>query len=70
VRDAYDKVAEHMRSLGIGYVIPSIGFLKITEVFPLEEEGGAHAGPVGFGAAAPAAVSEYTADLDNEEEGD
>jgi hypothetical protein len=67
VRDAYDKVAEHMQSLGVGYVIPSIGFLKITEVFPLDEEGGSNAGPAGFGAPEAAAVSEYTADLDAEE---
>ncbi len=70
VRDAYDKVAEHMRSLGVGYVIPSIGFLKITEVFPLDEEGGSNAGPVGFGAPEPAAVSEYTEDLDAEADED
>ena len=68
VRDAFDKVSEHMRSLGVGYVIPAISFLKITEVFPLDEEGGSNAGPVGFGAPQPASVSEYTADLDAEEE--
>jgi hypothetical protein len=64
VRDAYDKVAEHMRSIGVGYVIPSIAFQKITEVFPLEEEGGSNAGPAGFGAPEHAPVSEYTEDLD------
>jgi len=37
VRDAYDKVASHMRKVGIGYIIPAITFQKITEVFPLEE---------------------------------
>ena len=64
VRDAYDKVSEHMRQLGVGYVIPSVSFMKITEVFPLDEEGGSNAGPAGFGAPEPAAVSEYTEDLD------
>ena len=37
VRDAYDKVAKHMNKLGVGYVIPSIAFQKIVEVFPQEE---------------------------------
>lgn len=43
VRDAYDKVRKHMAKVGIGFVIPSIIFQKITEVFPLEEQGGSHA---------------------------
>jgi len=43
VRDAYDKVQKHMSTVGLGFVIPSIAFQKITEVFPLEEEGGSHA---------------------------
>jgi len=47
VRDAFDKVAGHMRNLGIGYVIPSIAFQKITAVYPLDEtEGGRPATPV------------------------
>jgi hypothetical protein len=46
VRDAYDKVAGHMNSLGIGYVIPAITFQKITEVFPLDEVTGAQQLPV------------------------
>ena len=37
VRDAYDKVAKHMNQLGVGYVIPSIAFQKIAEVFPQDE---------------------------------
>lgn len=68
VRDAYEKVSDHMRSLGVGYVIPSISFMKITEVFPLDEEGGSNAGPAGFGQSEPAAVSGYTKDLDTPEE--
>ena len=32
-----------MSKVGVGFVIPSIVFQKITEVFPLEEEGGSHA---------------------------
>ena len=43
VRDAYDKVRKHMSKVGVGFVIPSVIFQKITEVFPLEEEGGSHA---------------------------
>jgi hypothetical protein len=43
VRDAYDKVQKHMSTVGLGFVIPSVVFQKITEVFPLEEEGGSHA---------------------------
>jgi hypothetical protein len=43
VRDAYDKVRQHMSKVGVGFVIPSVIFQKITEVFPLEEEGGSHA---------------------------
>ncbi|MGY8942302.1 MAG: DUF4494 domain-containing protein [Flavobacteriales bacterium] len=42
VRDAYDKVSKHMSKVGIGFVIPSIAFQKITEVFPLEEQGGSN----------------------------
>ena len=37
VRDAYDKVSQHMNQLGVGYVIPSIAFQKIIEVFPQDE---------------------------------
>jgi hypothetical protein len=32
-----------MSTVGLGFVIPSVAFQKITEVFPLEEEGGSHA---------------------------
>ena len=38
-----DKVRKHMSKVGVGFVIPSVIFQKITEVFPLEEEGGSHA---------------------------
>ena len=37
VRDAYDKVSQHMNQLGVGYVIPSIAYQKIVEVFPQDE---------------------------------
>ena len=37
IRDAYDKVSQHMNQLGVGYVIPSIAFQKIIEVFPQDE---------------------------------
>lgn len=43
IRDAYDKVRKHMSQVGVGFLIPSISYQKITEVFPLEEEGGSHA---------------------------
>lgn len=43
IRDAYDKVKKHMNTVGVGFVIPSIVFQRITEVFPLEEAGGSHA---------------------------
>tara|TARA_B100000768_G_scaffold166123_1_gene169219 strand:+ start:851 stop:1396 length:546 start_codon:yes stop_codon:yes gene_type:complete len=42
VRDAYDKVAQHMSKVGLGYVIPSVAYQKITEVFPLDEVGGSN----------------------------
>ena len=34
--------SKHMSKVGIGFVIPSIAFQKITEVFPLEEQGGSN----------------------------
>lgn len=37
VRDAFDKVATHMNAVHVGYLIPSIVYQKISEVFPLEE---------------------------------
>ncbi|PCJ82324.1 MAG: hypothetical protein COA49_02155 [Bacteroidetes bacterium] len=37
VRDAFDKVATHMNAVHVGYIIPSIVYQKISEVFPLEE---------------------------------
>ena len=37
VRDAFDKVSGHMNQLGVGYVIPSIAYQKIVEVFPQDE---------------------------------
>jgi len=39
VRDAYDKTGEFMKTAGIGYVIPAINYTKISEVYPLSEEG-------------------------------
>ena len=42
VRDASIR-CKHMSKVGVGFVIPSVIFQKITEVFPLEEEGGSHA---------------------------
>lgn len=43
IRDAFEKVKKHMNKVGVGFVIPSIVFQRITEVFPLEEVGGSHA---------------------------
>lgn len=37
VRDAYDKASGHMNAVKVGYVIPSVVYQKISEVFPLEE---------------------------------
>ena len=37
VRDAYDKASGHMNAVKVGYIIPSIAYQKISEVFPLEE---------------------------------
>jgi len=37
VRDAYDKSAGHMNAVKVGYIIPSVVYQKIAEVFPLEE---------------------------------
>ena len=37
VRDAYDKAAGHMNAVKVGYIIPSVVYQKIAEVFPLEE---------------------------------
>jgi len=34
VRDAYDKVSQHMNQLGVGYVIPSIAFQKNHRSLP------------------------------------
>ena len=60
--DAYDKVAGHMRNLGIGYVIPSISYQKIAAVYPLDEtEGGRPATPVT--AALAASVDEETGEV-------
>ena len=60
VRDAYDKVTEHMRTAGIGYVIPSVAYQKITEVFPLDEQGGSNA--VGIEVRAP--LEHHDADIE------
>ena len=37
VRDAYDKASGHMNAVKVGYIIPSVVYQKIAEVFPLEE---------------------------------
>ena len=37
VQDAFKKVTAHMNSLNTGYLIPSVVYQKISEVFPLEE---------------------------------
>ena len=37
VRDAYDKASGHMNGVKVGYIIPSVVYQKIAEVFPLEE---------------------------------
>ncbi|MDA0728901.1 MAG: DUF4494 family protein [Bacteroidetes bacterium] len=60
VRDAYDKVAGHMNQLGVGYVIPSIAFQKIAEVFPQDEW------QVVDGQEQPKAMSSSTADRELE----
>lgn len=39
LRDAYDKVMLFMKSASVGFVIPSINYTKISEVYPLSEEG-------------------------------
>jgi type I site-specific restriction-modification system R (restriction) subunit len=37
VKDAYEKVITHMNSVQVGYLIPSVVYQKIAEVFPIEE---------------------------------
>jgi hypothetical protein len=37
VKDAFEKVNVHMNSVGVGYLIPSVIYQKVSEVFPLEE---------------------------------
>ena len=37
VKDAYEKVTTHMNSVQVGYLIPSVVYQKIAEVFPIEE---------------------------------
>ena len=37
VKDAFEKVSVHMNQLSVGYVIPSIAYQKIVEVFPQDE---------------------------------
>ncbi|MCH2200081.1 MAG: DUF4494 domain-containing protein [Flavobacteriales bacterium] len=38
VRDAYDKTSDFLKTSISGYVIPSITYTKIVDVFPLAEE--------------------------------
>ena len=37
VKDAYEKVKTHMNAVHVGYLIPSVVYQKISEVFPIEE---------------------------------
>ena len=37
VKDAFEKVKTHMNAVHVGYVIPSVVYQKISEVFPFEE---------------------------------
>ena len=37
VKDAFEKVKTHMNTMSVGYLIPSVIYQKISEVFPLEE---------------------------------
>ena len=37
VKDAFEKVRTHMNNVQVGYLIPSIVYQKIAEVFPIEE---------------------------------
>ena len=37
VKDAFEKVKTHMNAVHVGYVIPSVVYQKISEVFPIEE---------------------------------
>ena len=37
VKDAFEKVKTHMNAVHVGYLIPSVVYQKISEVFPIEE---------------------------------
>ena len=37
VKDAFEKAKAHMNVVNVGYVIPSVVYQKISEVFPIEE---------------------------------
>ena len=37
VKDAYEKAKTHMNAVHVGYLIPSVVYQKIAEVFPIEE---------------------------------
>ena len=37
VKDAFEKVKTHMNAVHVGYVIPSVIYQKISEVFPIKE---------------------------------
>ena len=37
VKDAFEKVKTHMNAVHVGYVIPSVVYQKISEVFPIKE---------------------------------
>jgi len=37
VRDAFEKVKTHMNEIHVDYLIPSVVYQKIAEVFPIEQ---------------------------------
>ena len=37
VKDAFEKAKTHMNAVHVGYLIPSVVYQKIAEVFPIEE---------------------------------
>jgi len=37
IKDAFEKTLKYMNAIHVGYVIPSIVYQKIEEVFPIEE---------------------------------
>ncbi len=37
LKDAFEKVKTHMNNVQVGYLIPSVVYQKIEEVFPIED---------------------------------